>query len=126
MTTYGNPEPPISLLEHLESLLGEFNREVRAARSGQHHATKHDLEKMEGRIMAKISSLAAQLTAIAAQADKSKAEIVAAVDTLTKKVSDLEALLDDADTTPEIDAALEAVKTAVQAVDDLNPDATPA
>ena len=63
------------------------------------------------------SELAQALLAAAAQADKAKAEIVAAVAALT------DALAAAGGTTAEVDAALAAVQAAVQGVDDLNPDA---
>jgi hypothetical protein len=63
------------------------------------------------------AELVAQLDALKAQVDKSKAEIVA-------KVADLEAELANAgQVSPEVEARLNALKSAVQAVDDLNPDA---
>lgn len=68
-------------------------------------------------IMTTQAQLAAQLTALAAQADKAKAEILA-------KFADLQAAIDAAgNTTPEVDAALAALATSIQATDDLVPDA---
>ena len=73
-----------------------------------------------------MQDLAAELQAVAAQAEKSKAEIVAAVGALTDHVAELEAAIAaGAQTSPEVDAALALVKGDVQALDDLNADATP-
>lgn len=88
-------------------------------------ATKEDVQKTEINIMAKVSSLAGQLQAIAAQAEKGKAEVVAAVATAQAKIEELTAALADADLTAEQQSALDAVAAAVQGIDDLNPDAAP-
>jgi hypothetical protein len=69
------------------------------------------------KIMATQAELAAQLIEITAQNEKARTEILA-------KVADLEAAIETAgSTTPEVDAALAALKASVQADDDLNPDA---
>lgn len=69
-------------------------------------------------IMATQAELAAQLIEITAQNEKARTEILA-------KVADLEAAIETAgSTTPEVDAALAALKASVQADDDLNPDAS--
>lgn len=63
------------------------------------------------------TELAQALTDLAAQSDKAKAEIVA-------KIDELEAAIANAgSTTPEVDAALAALKNSVQGLDDLNVDA---
>lgn len=70
----------------------------------------------QNKIMATQSELAAQLTALTAQVDKVKTEVV-------EKIAALEeAIANAGGTTPEVDAALEALKSAVQTVDDINPD----
>jgi len=62
------------------------------------------------------AELAQQLTDVATQVEKSKAEI-------TTKIADLEAAIQNAgNTTQEVDNALAALKTAVQGVDDIVPD----
>lgn len=66
--------------------------------------------------MATQQELAEQLTALTAQVEKSRAEVVAKVTALE------EALANAGGTTPEVDAALTNLKAAVQSVDDLNPD----
>lgn len=69
------------------------------------------------RIMATQAELAAQLLAVRDQLGKASAEI-------TARVAVLEAAIVAAgNSTPEVDAALEAVKQIAQALDDLNPDA---
>lgn len=65
--------------------------------------------------MATMSELAADLATVTAQVDKARAEIIS-------KIADLEAALADVVTTPEVDAALAALKVAVQATDDVVPD----
>jgi hypothetical protein len=67
-------------------------------------------------IMVTQTQLAAQLTALATQAEKAKAEV-------TAKLAALQTALDNAgSTTPEVDAALAALTAAVQATDDIVPD----
>lgn len=62
------------------------------------------------------AQLAEQLTALAAQAEKAKVEVV-------QKVADLEAaIIAGGDVSPDVEAALAALKTSVQGLDDLNPD----
>lgn len=67
--------------------------------------------------MATQAQLAADLVALKAQTEKAKAEILAKIATLE------DAIVQAALTTPEVDAALADLKTSVQGVDDLNPDA---
>lgn len=68
------------------------------------------------RVLMDQTLLAQELTNIKNQLDKAKAEVMA-------KVADLEAALANAgQTTPEVDAALAALRGAAQAIDDLNPD----
>ncbi len=68
------------------------------------------------RITVNQTELAQALADLKTQADKAKAEIVA-------KVAELEAAIANAgSTTPEVDAALAALKGSVQGLDDLNPD----
>lgn len=65
------------------------------------------------------AELAQALNDAAAEAVKAKGEIVA-------KIADLETAIGNAgNTTPEVDAALAALKDAVQGVDDIVPDAPP-
>lgn len=66
--------------------------------------------------MANQAETAQSLRDMKAQADKSQAEIIA-------KVQAMQAAIDAAGTTtPEIDAAMTDLKTAIQGLDDLNPD----
>lgn len=75
-------------------------------------------QKLE-QIMASQKELADQLTALTGQVTKSKQEII-------KKIADLETALANAgSTSTEVDKALAALKTEVQGVDDLHPDAPP-
>lgn len=67
--------------------------------------------------MANQTELKAQIEALTAQNEKAKTEIIG-------KISDLETALANAgETTPEVDAALAALKTSVQGSDDIVPDA---
>ncbi len=80
----------------------------------------------ERQIMATQAELAQQLTEIAAQAEKARVEIVAAIGALSARVDELEDALNNAGTvSPEVEAALAEVKAAVQTLDELNPDTTP-
>lgn len=64
--------------------------------------------------------LAQALTDLQAQTDKAKTEVV-------EKIAALETAIAEAgNTTPAVDAALAALKTSVQGVDDVVPDAPPA
>jgi hypothetical protein len=74
------------------------------------------LRHIERTIAMNQAELAAELGAIKDQNEKARAEILA-------KVAALEAALAAAGkTTPDVDAALAALKVSVQADDDLNPD----
>jgi len=73
----------------------------------------HQLEKLT----MNQAELAQALTDLKTQADKAKQEIV-------NKVADLEDAINNAgSTSPDVDAALAALKSSVQGLDDLNPDA---
>lgn len=65
------------------------------------------------------TQLAEQLAALAAQADKARAEVVARIAALE------EALANSGEVSPEVMAAFDALKVAVQATDDIVPDAPP-
>ena len=84
------------------------------------HVYHHDDRKVIlylKRIIMNMQELAQGLTDLKAQTDKARAEVV-------KKIADLEAAIANAgNTTPEVDAALEALKASVQATDDVVPDA---
>lgn len=68
------------------------------------------------KIMSTQAEVAAQLTALSTQLDKALAEIQAEIQKLTDAVAAAGA------STPEVDAALDALKAKVQALDDLNAD----
>lgn len=70
-------------------------------------------------IMANQAEQAAKLRTLASQLNKSKAEIIAAVDTLKQAIEA------GGNSTEEVDDATAALETAVQGLDDLNPDAPP-
>jgi chromosome segregation ATPase len=67
-------------------------------------------------LMAKLNELAAQLVALNDQVNKARTEVLA-------KLLDLEAQLSNVDLPAEAQAALDALKASVQAVDDVVPDA---
>jgi hypothetical protein len=67
--------------------------------------------------MSSQAELAASLDALAAQAEKAHDEIV------TKIAALEDALANAGSTSPEVDAALEALKAQVQGLDDIEPDA---
>lgn len=68
-------------------------------------------------IMTSQAELATQLQDLAAQTEKARTEVLT-------KIGDLESAIANAgNTTPEVDAALAALKGAVQGVDDIVPDA---
>ncbi len=63
--------------------------------------------------------LATQLAALAAQQDKARAEIVA-------KLAALEEAIVANPVSPDVEAAVAALRASIQATDDIVPDATPA
>lgn len=75
--------------------------------------------------MANNAELTAQLNAAADKAEKSKAEVVAAVATLKTEVQALKDQIaaGGVDVPPEVVAAANRVSAAVDAIDELNPDA---
>jgi len=84
------------------------------------HVYHHDDRKVIlylKRIIMNMQELAQGLTDLKTQTDKARAEVV-------QKIADLEAAIANAgNTTPEVDAAIEALKASVQATDDVVPDA---
>jgi hypothetical protein len=109
----------------LSDVTAAFRQGVRLGRlsvnpntSGSAPATKEDVWKATNTIMAKLSTLAASVAALTAQVQKSKDEIVA-------KIAALENALADVDLPADAETALEELKGAVQAVDDINPDPAP-
>jgi uncharacterized protein YqfA (UPF0365 family) len=94
-----------------------------------HSAPDHEilsaLKSLKETIMTSNADLTAQLNAAADKADKSKAEVVAAVGALKTEVEDLKAKIaaGGADVPPEVVAAADRVSAAVDAIDQLNPDA---
>lgn len=77
------------------------------------------LNSFGAQFMTTQAELAAQITALAAQTNKAKAEIVAKLDDLAQ------ALANAGNAAPEVLAAFDALKTAVQGVDDIVPDTPP-
>ena len=81
-------------------------------------------------IMANLTELAEQLTAATEQNEKARAEIVAMQNATNAKIEEQtaqiaaleEALANAGNTTPEIDAAMAALKASIQADDDMNAD----
>jgi len=87
--------------------------------------TGNDENKLD-RIIMNQAELAAGLKAIQTQVGKVAAEQAAKSDALIAKVAELEAIIAaGGDVTPEVTEALEGVKTALQALDDVIPDAPP-
>lgn len=77
------------------------------------------IEERLDQLMTTQTQLAEQLAALAAQADKARAEVVARIAALE------EALANSGEVSPEVMAAFDALKVAVQATDDIVPDAPP-
>jgi ABC-type transporter Mla subunit MlaD len=78
---------------------------------------EHKIIKLLNQIIMEQSEFAQKLNELKDQAAKAKAEII-------KKIEDLGTALDAADdVTPEVQAAFDALKTEVQGVDDIVPDA---
>jgi N-acetylmuramic acid 6-phosphate (MurNAc-6-P) etherase len=94
-----------------------------------HHMVPDDglaqsIESLRSLIVTSNADLTAQLNAAADQAEKSKAEVVAAVGKLTQTVADLQAqIAAGADVPPEVIAAANRVSAATAELDALNPDA---
>lgn len=72
-------------------------------------------------IMATQAELAQELTTVKDQVQKIGTE----TSTLIERITELEQAIANGPTTPEVDAALAALKAQVQVVDELVPDATP-
>lgn len=85
------------------------------------HRLKKPIKTLLEKIMATEAQLVAQLNTLTQAVTKIGSETT----TLIQKVSDLSAALADAETTPEVDAALAALQAQVQVVDDLVPDVPP-
>jgi hypothetical protein len=89
-------------------------------------ATKHDLKKLEDKLMATQAELVADLKAVLAQQQKTSGEITAlqgSVDTLKAKIVELEAIIAAGGTvSQELVDAVAAVKAQAQTVDDQIPD----
>lgn len=91
-------------------------------------ATRGDINGLTEKIEMKLTELVAGLAAVSAQTDKSHGEVVAAVAALNEKIGALEAKVTEllnGELSPEIVAAFDGLKASVQAIDDLNADATP-
>lgn len=110
-----------SVAFELNSFVKEIRNEFEWRRSHERLATRHDLMAMENHIMATQKEIADGLNAANAQLTKIGAE----TDTLLQKIKDLEtAVTNQADASPELVAAFEAVKAQVQVVDDKVPGPT--
>lgn len=74
----------------------------------------------------KLSDLNDTLATLVAQFDKAHDEIIAKQDELNAKISDLETALANVEVPADASAAIDALKTAAQSLDDIVPDPTPA
>lgn len=92
-------------------------------------ATKTDLEKLKREIMSTEADIVKTLNDVTAQLVKSQGEISgiqSAADVLKQRVTDLEAVIAaGVPPSPELVAAVAAVKAQAQVVDDAIPDVTP-
>jgi phosphoglycerate dehydrogenase-like enzyme len=83
-----------------------------------HYPENNKIIKLLKSIIMTQAELAQQLTDVTAQNEKARAEIL-------QKIADLEAAIVAAgNVTPEVEAALSALKTSVQTDDDIVPDPT--
>jgi division protein CdvB (Snf7/Vps24/ESCRT-III family) len=86
------------------------------SRSPQRAATKHDLDLLEEKIMAKTAAVIATIAALSTQLTKVNAEI-------NGKIAKLEeAIRNQDEVSPEVEAALNDLKAKVQGLDDIVPD----
>jgi len=94
-------------------------------RSGSEHQLLDAISSLKETIMTSNADLTTQLNAAADKAEKSRAEVVAAVGTLKTEVEALKAQIaaGGSDVPPEVVAAADRVSAAVDAIDALNPDA---
>lgn|SRR5678815_4612504 len=112
--------------EAIDRLRWELKEIFEWLKSHSEFVTKSDLENTERKILMNQAELAAGLKAIQTQVGKVAAEQAAKSDALIAKVAELEAVIAaGGDVTPEVTEALDGVKTAVQALDDVIPDAPP-
>lgn len=110
----------------LWDLVGELKsiREKGCHGSHSNLATKQDLKETERKIMLSQAELTAGLLQIKTQVAKVAQEQSTRFDTLTAKIAELQAIIAAGGTIgPEVEAALQEVKTALQALDDTIPDA---
>ncbi len=111
---------------------GREQRERESEKSKSHSvpATKQDLEEMEKRIMKTQAELVQVLNAVNEQQKKTVTEIQGVqteVNTLNDKIIELQKIIEAGGTvSPELEAAVDAVQTQAQVVDDAIPDAPPA
>jgi len=95
-------------------------------KSGGPFVTRKDLAKLERLIRMTQAELAEGLLAIQTQVGKVATEQSDRFDALSQTIAELEAIIAaGADATPAVVAALDAVKTSLQALDDTIPDAPP-
>ena len=118
---------PISdVAEAIDRLRWELKEIFEWFKSHSEFVTKSDLENTERKILMNQAELAAGLKAIQTQVGKVAAEQAAKSDALIAKVAELEAVIAaGGDVTQEVTDALDGVKTALQALDDVIPDAPP-
>ena len=83
-------------------------------------------EKLLRKIMAKVTQLEGELTAIASRTTKAFREIRGKIDQLTAAVANLTSQLGDADVPQGATDQLEALKALAAQLDDIVPDAPPA
>lgn len=82
-------------------------------------ATKRDIKRLEALVIMTQKELADGLLAIQTKVGKDAVEQATRFDALSAKIAELEQIIaDGGDATPEVTAALEGVKTALQSLDD--------
>lgn len=98
-------------------------------RPGNRPITKEDLNELEhklNKILMNQAELAAGLRTIQTQVGKVATEQATRFDSLSAKITELEAIIAaGGDVTEEVTTALDGVKVALQALDDTIPDAPP-
>lgn len=86
-------------------------------------ATKHDLKQLKKELEMNQVELAAGLKTLQTQVGKVALEQSNRFDVLSKEIADLKTVIEQGTVTPEVASALADVQTAMQALDDVVPDA---
>lgn len=103
----------------------EIRHQQQMAVTADNHRLLIDINRGVHRIMTAQTDVAAQVVALTGQVQKILTEVTTASDILRARIASLEEQLANAstDAIPALEAAVADLKTALQGLDDVNPDA---